>query len=110
MRYGKDRVAIDLGAEKILAATRGTEKIAVEIKTFSSESELSAYHAALGQVLNYRVALQKVEPERTLYLAVPVETYKSLFSRELPIASVQAYQAKLVVYDPAQEVITQWQP
>ncbi len=34
IRYGKDRVSIDLGAERLLAAERGNEKIAVEIKSF----------------------------------------------------------------------------
>lgn len=41
----------------ILAAERGTEKIAVEIKSFLGDSELFEYHAALGQFLNYRLAL-----------------------------------------------------
>ncbi|MBE9160038.1 XisH family protein [Nodosilinea sp. LEGE 06152] len=110
VRYGQDRVAIDLGAEKILAAVRDREKIAVEIKSFLGESELFDYHAALGQFLNYRLALQGTEPDRILYLAVPKETYKSLFSRDLAEASVQQYQVKLLIYDPEEEVIVQWRP
>lgn len=109
VKFGKDKVSIDLGAEKVLGAERAGEKIAVEIKTFLGESELYDYHAALGQFLNYRLALQLIEPERLLYLAVPVETYRSLFSRELAQASVQEYQVKLIVYDPINEVIVQWQ-
>lgn len=35
--------------------------------------------------------------------------YRSLFSRELAQASVQQYQVKLIVYDPNNEVIVQWQ-
>lgn len=110
IRYGKDRIAIDLGAEKILAAERGNEKIAVEIKSFLGESELFDYHAALGQFLNYRLVLENTEPDRKLYLAVPAQTYKSLFSRDLADASVKQYQVKLLVYDPTKEVIVQWQP
>jgi len=49
---GEDEVRIDLGAERLLAAERGTEKIAVEVKSFLSESALFDYHAALGQFLN----------------------------------------------------------
>ena len=109
VRYGQDRVAIDLGAERILAAERGSEKIAVEIKSFLGESELFDYHAALGQFLNYRLALQNSEPDRTLYLAVPEEKRKSLFSSSLSAASVQQYQVKLLIYNPEQEVIVQWQ-
>lgn len=81
VRFGRDKFSIDLGAEKLLAAERGNEKIAVEIKSFLGESELFDYHAALGQFLNYRLALKLREPERALFLAVPVPTYRSLFSR-----------------------------
>jgi hypothetical protein len=102
-------MSVDLGAEKILAAERGTEKIAVEIKSFLGNSELFEYHAALGQFLNYRLALRLREPERVLFLAVPVSTYRSLFSRDFAQSSVQEYQVKLIVYDPKIEVIVQWQ-
>ncbi len=74
---------INLGAEQLLAAERGHEKIAVEIKTFLSDSPLTDYHTALGQFLNYRLALEISAPTRTLYLAVPVVTYKAFFSDKL---------------------------
>lgn len=80
VKFAKDKMSVDLGAEKILAAERETEKIAVEIKSFLGDSELFEYHAALGQFLNYRLALRLREPERVLFLAVPVSTYRSLFS------------------------------
>lgn len=108
IRYGTDRVSIDLGAERLLAAERGNEKIAVEIKSFLGDSELSEYHAALGQFLNYRLVLQRSEPDRLLYLAIPSKTYQSLFSRDLAQDSAEQYQVQLLVYDPDQEVITQW--
>ncbi|MFN6562773.1 MAG: XisH family protein [Nostoc sp. ChiSLP01] len=109
VKFGKDKMSIDLGAEQILAAERGTEKIAVEIKSFLGDSELFDYHAALGQFLNYRLALRLREPERVLFLAVPLSTYRSLFSRDFAQSSVQEYQVKLIVYDPNDEVIVQWQ-
>lgn len=109
VKFGKDKMSVDLGAEKILAAERGSEKIAVEIKSFLGDSELFDYHAALGQFLNYRLALRFSEPERILFLAVPVLTYRSLFSRDFAQASVQEYQVNLIVYDPSGEVILQWQ-
>lgn len=45
---GGTKFEIDLGAEQLLAAERGTKKIAIEIKTFLSDSPLTDYHAALG--------------------------------------------------------------
>ena len=48
---------IDLAAEQILAAERDNKKIAVEDKSFISPSNISDFHTALGQFLNYRDAL-----------------------------------------------------
>ncbi len=39
---------IDLGAEKLIAATKDGEKIAIEIKTFLAASTISEFHIAVG--------------------------------------------------------------
>jgi hypothetical protein len=104
----KDEVRIDLGAERLLAAEKAGKKIAVEVKSFLSDSALFDFHLALGQFLNYRLVLQAREKERTLYLAIPIAAYESFFQRDLPQASVQQYQVKLIVYDPVDEVIVKW--
>lgn len=110
LEVGGTKFEIDLGAEQLLAAERGEEKIAVEIKTFLSDSPLTDYHAALGQFLNYRLALEISDPDRILYLAVPIGVYESFFKREFAQISVERYQIKQIVYDPIQEVILQWIP
>ncbi|MFN9206362.1 MAG: XisH family protein [Pseudanabaena sp.] len=104
---GGTKFEIDLGAEQLLAAERGKEKIAVEIKTFLSDSPLTDYHAALGQFLNYRLALEIADSTRILYLAVPVGVYESFFKREFAQISLERYQIKLIIYDINQEVIVQ---
>ncbi|MBD2312496.1 XisH family protein [Desertifilum sp. FACHB-1129] len=109
IKFGKDKMSIDLGAEKLLAAERGKDKIAVEIKSFLGDSQLFDYHAALGQFLNYRLALRLKDPDRVLFLAVPLKTFQSLFSRDFAQASVREYHVKLIIYDPIAEVIVQWQ-
>jgi hypothetical protein len=63
---------IDLGAGKLIAADKDNQQIAVEVKSFIGPSVLSDFHTALGQFLNYRLALDAKEPQRMLYLAVPV--------------------------------------
>ncbi|HAZ46268.1 MAG TPA: fatty-acid oxidation protein subunit alpha [Cyanobacteria bacterium UBA11369] len=103
-----DEVEIDLGAEQLLGAEKGLKKIAVEVKSFLSESALYDFHRALGQFLNYRLVIEAIEPERILYLAVPIAAYESFFKRELPQASVRRYQVKLIVYDPVKEAIVKW--
>ena len=105
---GGAKFEIDLGAERLLAAERAGEKIAVEIKTFLGDSPITDYHAALGQFLNYRLALELKEPDRTLYMAVPVAIHEAFFQREFLQISVERHQVNRIVYDPVNEVIVQW--
>lgn len=70
------KLQIDLAAENAIAAERNTDKIAVEIKSFIADSDISEFHTALGQYLNYCQALEEQEADRIVYLAVPSETYQ----------------------------------
>jgi len=74
---------IDLGAERVIAAEKPGQKIAVEVKSFAKAAKISEFHGALGQFINYRIALCTEEPERILYLAVPSVTYNDFFSLPL---------------------------
>jgi len=99
---------IDLAAEQLLAAELGERKIAVEIKSFISPSNISEFHTALGQFLNYRDALEKIEPDRQLFLAVRNPIYESFFQRRFIVSAVERYQLRLVIYDVQREAIVQW--
>ncbi|MBD2416097.1 fatty-acid oxidation protein subunit alpha [Nostoc calcicola FACHB-389] len=103
-----DQVFIDLGAERLIAAQRDNEKIAVEIKSFLAPSTLSEFHTAVGQFLNYRIVLREKQPERILYLAVNLEIYNDFFTRRLPQLSIEEYKLKLIIFDSVQEEIVQW--
>lgn len=100
---------IDFGAEKLIIAQRENQKIAVEVKSFLGASTLSEFHMALGQCLNYRYALEDTEPDRKLYLAVPISIYEDFFSVPFIQSVIKRSQISLVVYDSAQEEIVQWQ-
>ena len=99
---------IDLGAEKILAAEREGQKIAVEVKSFIQNSPVSEFHTALGQFINYRTVLAEQDPERILYLAIPLETYNSFFLLTTVQSIIRENRLKLIVYHPQQEAIAQW--
>lgn len=99
---------IDLAAEQLLAAEREGRKIAVEVKSFISPSNVGEFHTALGQFLNYRDALTQIEPDRRLYLAVREPVYTTFFQRRFIVSAVERYQLRLVIYDVQQEVFTQW--
>jgi hypothetical protein len=102
------KLKIDLGAENTIAAQRDREKIAIEIKSFITDSDISEFHAALGQYLNYFQALEDKEPDRILYLAVPIETYSDFFQISFVQKSLKRHGVNLVIYDPIKEEIDRW--
>ncbi len=106
--YGGVDMYVDLGAEKLIAAEKNQQKIAVEIKTFNRPSLISEFHGALGQFLNYRLVLENIEPEREIYLAISEDVYETFFTLIFTQKAIEKYQMKLIVYDINQEVIKQW--
>jgi hypothetical protein len=104
---GKD-LYVDLAAEKMIAAERGTEYIAAEIRSFNGPSVITDYHAALGQFVNYRMALDFKDPQRVLFLAKPRDTYDEFFTLPFTMESVRRHRVHMIVYDPEQEVFMQW--
>lgn len=108
VRSGGVNLYIDLGAEKIIAAEKNGEKIAVEIKSFIGKSNTYDFHQAVGEFIHYRLALKEEEPERILYLAVPSDVYKDFFMQPFVQKSVETNQLKLIVYDPKTEELTKW--
>jgi hypothetical protein len=99
---------IDLGAERLLAAEKGSEKIAVEVKSFLKTSLLNEFHSILGQYLVYQEGLLRLELDRMLYLAIPhfaelrLEEYK--FLQEL----IVQYRLRIIVFDEENHSILQW--
>ncbi|HLP92249.1 MAG TPA: element excision factor XisH family protein [Nostocaceae cyanobacterium] len=108
LEFGGVDLYVDLGAEKMLAAQKDNQKIAVEVKSFLGDSTISEFHHALGQLLNYRLILRRQDPDRFLYLAVPLDIYESFFKLEFTQAAISDYQLKIIVYHIDQEVISQW--
>jgi len=99
---------IDLGAERLIAAERDQEKIAIEIKSFLASSTMSEFHAAIGQCINYRLALEDKEPDRRLYLAVPEEVFERFFNYPFIQKSINRNQIPLIIYDTEAPRILQW--
>ncbi|MFP4220220.1 MAG: element excision factor XisH family protein [Phormidium sp.] len=106
--FDNSKIQVDLAGEKLIAAERGLQKIAVEVKSFMSPSIVYAFHLALGQCLSYRLALRDQDPERQLYLAVPDFIYRDFFRRPFAQSVLKEAQISLLVFEPSQEVIVQW--
>lgn len=106
--FGEVDFYIDLGAEQLIAAEKGSEKIAIEIKGFSYASPVSAFHQIMGQYVNYRAALAEKDPERTLYLAIPKLAYDDFFQRPFVQKMIELEKLRLIIYDPNNQIILEW--
>jgi hypothetical protein len=111
LKWGRRDLYVDLSAERLLVAERGTEKIAVEIKTFGGESEVADLQQAIGQYLTYLAVLSRVYPEWNLYLAVHEDIFVDLFGDD-PLGQLllEEYKPSIIVFNPQQEVIVRWIP
>jgi hypothetical protein len=104
----KRKLEVDLGAERVIAAEKSNEKIAVEIKSFLGLSEIHEFYKALGQFNYYQLALEDIDIERVLYLAVPSDIYDTLFTEPLTLKAITRYNIKIIVYNIEEEIIERW--
>ncbi|WP_404788983.1 element excision factor XisH family protein [Altericista sp. CCNU0014] len=108
LKIGKKDLFVDLGAEKLITAEKDSVKIAVEIKSFVSPSEIQDLENALGQYILYQNVLQKIEPDRILYLAIREAVFHKLFEQEVGQILLENKVLKLLAFNPETEVIAKW--
>jgi hypothetical protein len=102
------RLYADLGAEKLLAAEKTGQKVVIEIKVFNSISLITELEKAVGQYGIYRTFLKRINPDRTLYLAIAEDVYQDFFQRPAIQEIITDQQINLIVFDPNLEEIIQW--
>ncbi len=108
LRWGRKDMYVDLGAKRLIVATRAEEKIAVEVKSFTRASEMEAFRDAIGQYAIYRAVMRRTYPDYMLYLAVNDVVFNSLFEEPIGQLMIEDENIKLIVFDAEQEVILQW--
>ncbi|MEY3303299.1 MAG: hypothetical protein RLZZ139_1672 [Cyanobacteriota bacterium] len=110
LQIGKKRLSADLGAERLISAEKGLQKIVVEVKSFVGQSDVKDLQQALGQYVLYSQILNEMEIERVLYLAVSQPTFNSVFTIELGQILLKNQIVRLIVFDDENEVIVKWIP
>jgi hypothetical protein len=108
IRWGKRDLYIDLGAEKIIAAEKDNQKIAIEIKSFVGKSSIDDLEKALGQYILYYDLLTKLKSERTLYLAIHQQAFADIFEDTIGQVLLDNKRLKLLIFDEIEEVILRW--
>ena len=110
LTFGQRNVFVDLGAERVLAAEKGQEKIAVEIKSFQGASDVRDLEMAIGQYALYRALLSRFEPGRKLFLAVPYSVFVSTLEEPIARPVMEDLTIACLAFDPQQEAIVKWKP
>jgi hypothetical protein len=108
LTFGQKDVFVDLGAERVIAAQKDNEKIAVEIKSFQGASDIRDLELALGQYVFYRSLLTRFEPGRKLFLAVPDSVLVNTLQEPIARPVLTDLSVALIAFDPQREVIVQW--
>jgi hypothetical protein len=108
INYEDATVFIDLGAERIIAAEREGEKIAVEIKSFIGPSVIHDMELALGQYIIYLSFIEQYEPDRKLCIAISNAAYNNIFARKSIQLLIERNKVALVVVDTIKEEISGW--
>lgn len=99
---------IDMGAEVLLGAEKEGRKIAIEVKSFIEQSTVYAFHLAIGQFIDYLVALEETEPDRILYMAIPESVHINFFSKQIIQKTLMRVNAKIIVYNIENETVVKW--
>jgi hypothetical protein len=110
LQIGKKRLFADLGAECLISAEKGIQKIVVEVKSFVGQSDVKDLEQALGQYILYQQILNEMGIERVLYLAVSRPTFNSVFTIELGQVLLKNQIIRLIVFDDEREAIALWIP
>lgn len=108
LKVGQIPVHIDLGAEKVIGAERNGEKIAIEIKTFGLASFITALYEAIGKYIIYRIALEQMQSDRVLYLAMPAKVYTKFCNEPLVKIAFQRYEFKILLYKTDTKKEIEW--
>ena len=108
LTIGSRSLYVDLGAEKLIAAQKDSQKIAVEIKSFLSPSPINDLESALGQYILYQDILKSTDTERVLYLAIREEVYNDLFAEPIGQLLLNNQRIKLITFNPDIQELVGW--
>ncbi len=87
--YGERFLFVDLAAQEqvgtngFIGAERANVRIAIEIKELRGQSVIVELEHAIGQYILYQLLLNRIDPTRIIYLAIPDRVFRELFSEPI---------------------------
>lgn len=110
LSLGIRSIFVDLGAEKVIGATKNNKRIAVEIKSFLGQSLLVELEKTLGQYDIYKFSLDQQDPERILYLAISAQIYSLLQSEPVLLKILEIKKMNLLIFNSELDEVSLWLP
>lgn len=101
-------LSTDIGAEKIILAENNLKRIAVEVKSFIHISILHEFLKASGQYLSYSKIINKNDPERVLYVAMPTFIYYRIIQYDWAVEVMADLKMKVILYNTEKIIIEAW--
>lgn len=108
IKYGDEKILIDLAAEIPLAAERDGQRIAVEIKSFIGQSPMNDLENAMGQYMVYAGILSDVDATRKLYLAISSVIHDQMLQVKAFQRMRELHRLPLLIVRVSSEEIAEW--
>ena len=102
------RLEIDIEAQRLIMASKGNEKIYIEIKTFKKTSILYAFYEAYGQYAFYRDALSDKKINAPIYLAISLAVYNRIKKIPFLMKRIAQHKLNLLIIDTTKSKIIEW--
>jgi hypothetical protein len=63
---------------------------------------------ALGAYVMYRVVLEETDPDRRLFLAVPMRAWEGIFAERLGQLMLEKMKLRMIIFDVKKRRIVKW--
>jgi hypothetical protein len=110
LTFGDVESIVDFAAEQGQFRQMSPRKIAVESARFSRPFEIEELSYALGSFMVNEAILERLEPDRSLALAIDQDAARDIFEDPLGRLVFRDERLRVLVWDPAAESIVDWLP
>ena len=108
LEWMETTLQIDFGAERLITAEKGKEKIAVEVKSSVGPSKIEDLRDALAQFIIYRLSLKRKRPNHILFIAIRDDVYRRIFETSDGKLLLAEEQVRLLVFNVRKKEIVKW--
>lgn len=106
--YHGTTLEADMRADRLLLATRESEAIVIEVKSFLQKSFIHEFTSACGQYQAYVILLRENEQSEKVYMAISQTVYEENFHVEAVRLFKKQFDVHLLIVDIDKETIIEW--